>query len=91
MGDGSLEEARNQSADLRALFPKGRYDYELAVRSEVLPPPAAAERGAVLVTPLAWGNLSADDRQRPGIFPVKYAIDPVDLETLGRVFGWLPR
>ncbi len=91
MGDDSLEEARNQSADLHVLFPEDRYDFALAVRSEALPPLSATECGAVLVAPLAWGNLSEDDRQRPGFFPVRYSIDPLDLETLGRVFDWRPR
>jgi DNA-binding transcriptional regulator YhcF (GntR family) len=90
VGDASEEEARNQAADLRGLFPEGRFSYELAVRVEGLPSQRVARRGAVLFSPRAWGRLTPEERRRERFVGVRYRIDPIDLETLDRAFGWWP-
>lgn len=90
VGDASLEEARNQAADLRVLFPESRFSYELAVSAEGLPTPRVARRGAVLFSPRAWGGLTPQERRREGFVGVRYEIDRLDLETLDRAFGWRP-
>jgi hypothetical protein len=88
VGDASLEEARNQAADLRVLFPESRFSYGLAVRAAGLPARRTERQGVVMFSPRAWGRLTPEERRRKRFVGVRYQIDPLDLETLDRAFGW---
>lgn len=78
------------SEDLEALLGP-HYPVRLEVRTHRRGVRTLPEAEVVLATPAAHAALDEEDRRRPDVIRVRFAIDPRDLGALGVVFGWAPR
>lgn len=78
------------SEDLEALLGP-HYPVRLEVRTHRRGVRALPEAEVVLATPAAHAALDEEDRRRPDVIRVRFAIDPRDLGALGVVFGWAAR
>lgn len=82
--------AHNLRADLVEHFGTG-----LSIAIRIAGPsgiePKAFEDGVWIVSPQNWDRLGQETRRRPDVVPLRYEIEPHDLERLGVERGWRRR